>query len=660
MTDSSMRKRLGQYFSGNKVANLLVNLCALTGGEFVIDPMAGVGDMLASAIQTGVPAENTNGIEIDPDAGNQCKARIAPGKVYIGDAFSTEPYLAMRRTAWDLVITNPPYVRYQSMGKFESGDIHLKSAKETRRSLSELVDRIDHLLENERACFQQIIRYYSGLSDLAVPAWLLCAALTQTGGRIAMVVPESWMSRDYAISIKYMLMKFFDIEYMVEDLNSVWFPNAMVKTNLLIAKRVQYRESVNDLRESVYKHIRLGAGLVGDNSLVEKLVVNGKKGYEALKSLLNSNVNVSGENFEIRHIQLSNLPSELSTSLPYKKLLKKLEPQLVRTTTTSIPKEIIDVLRKDVTSANLAEIGDWGFQVGQGLRTGANGFFYTRLEMSEGAADYLVTDKIFNECMISVDHRFTVPAFRYQSDACDQLVISKARLSHRLLYIYEDIYDADGHIKDDVDAQLAQHISIAENTPIEINGKHSLIPELSAVKPNVRNAETQDGLTRRHWFMLPVLTNRHTPQLCISRVNYKNSRCYLIADEGIVVDANFSTLWLVTGDKSQIYAMFALLNSTWTQSYLETIATVMGGGALKVEASQIRKLLFPFPTNKLITSLSLLGKRLSDEDNSERSKIMLDIDYTILKSLLSGCDIDEKIVALQAYLQSKINARKRK
>ena len=97
-------------------------------------------------------------------------------------------------------------------------------------------------------------------------------------------------------------------------------------------------------------------------------------------------------------------------------------------------------------------------------------------------------------------------------------------------------------MQDDVNEHLAKHIIIAENIPIESNGKLTHFPELSAVKPNIRNAETSGGLMNRQWFMLPILTNRHTPQLCISRVNYKNARCFLIADEGIVVDANFSTL----------------------------------------------------------------------------------------------------------------------
>ena len=65
MTDAITKKRLGQYFSGNKVANLLVKLCSLTGGEFVIDPMAGI-EICTAAIQTGIPAEKISGIEIDP------------------------------------------------------------------------------------------------------------------------------------------------------------------------------------------------------------------------------------------------------------------------------------------------------------------------------------------------------------------------------------------------------------------------------------------------------------------------------------------------------------------------------------------------------------------------------------------------------------------
>src|SRR5207248_7856006 len=48
-----------------------------------------------------------------------------------------------------------------------------------------------HLDAGERDLFLHCARSYSGLADLAVPAWLLCASRVAIGGRIALVVPRS-------------------------------------------------------------------------------------------------------------------------------------------------------------------------------------------------------------------------------------------------------------------------------------------------------------------------------------------------------------------------------------------------------------------------------------------------------------------------------------
>lgn len=658
MTDAAIKKRLGQYFSGDKVADLLVRLCSLTGKEHVIDPMAGDGDMLAAAIKCGLPEKNVSGIEIDPNAGNRCKQRICTGNIHVGDAFSPKSYSAFNRIAWDLVITNPPYVRYQSMAVYKKDGIRLKSAKETRQSLSKLVNGLNHLDSDEKSCFQRIIQNYSGLSDLAVPAWILCAALTQAGGRIAMVVPESWISRDYALSIKYMLLKFFDIEYIVEDVNSVWFPSVLVKTNLLVAKRVQYRKELSEIGNSTYKYIRLSAGLIGEHSLVDKLTVDEETGYTALASLLKPSQDTFEEGFDVKNIKLNTFLSEMSASQAHENLLQKLEPHRINSVKASLPTELQEVMGNSVVPANLADFGTWGVQVGQGLRTGANKFFYAELSKSDDGVDYLAIDKLFGKRALPVAQKYSLPAFRYQGDACGELVISKCMLSHRLLYIQEDFYDDAGNLRNEADAPLAKYIVRAEKTPVEINGQLTRLPELSAVKPNIRNSDVLGNPIRR-WYMLPTLSDRHIPELCISRVNYKNTRCFLIADRGIVVDANFSTLWTVTGGEKQTYAMFALLNSAWVQSYLETIATVMGGGALKVEASHIRKLLLPLPTDELIAALYRLGRCLAEEPVSKSEEILFEIDNTVIQSLLDSSDSPEKCTALRSYLQSKVNGRQR-
>ncbi len=658
MTDAATKKRLGQYFSGGKVANLLIRLCSLDGSEYVIDPMAGNGDMLTAAVGMGISENHVYGIEIDPDAGCQCKKRVSESHIFIGDAFSPISYTSFNRMEWDLVITNPPYVRYQAMSGFENDGLCLKTAKETRQSLSKMVNEMAHLDSDERACFHRIIKNYSGLSDHAVPAWILCAALTRIGGQLAMVVPESWISRDYALSIKYLLLKFFDVEYIVEDSNSAWFPDVLVKTNLLVAKRIPIRKNFDAIQDSAYKHIRFSAELNGDYSLIGKLTIDGETGYAALDNILDSKRDVIGEGFEVRNIHLTSLLSEMSASPVFGKLLQKLEPHTTGLAKAALPTGLRDVMGKSIASINLTDLDAWGFQVGQGLRTGANKFFYTELSESDGDIDYLVTDSLFDKIIIPVAQKYSLPTFRYQSDACGGLVISKPLLSHRLLYIQDGFYHANGNLRDNRDAPLEKHISNAEKLPIELNGKKTYFPNLSAVKPNVRKSMISDGISRG-WFMLPPLADRHQPQLCLSRVNYKNARCCLIAEQGIVVDANFSTLWTASQDRMRIYAVFALMNSIWVQSYLETTATIMGGGALKVEASHIRKLLLPHPTDKLIVALYRLGVRLAEADFSEHENLLKEINYAVIQSLSDDADVHEKCSALWTYLQSKVNGRQR-
>lgn len=631
MTQAPLKKRLGQYFSGEKVAELLVDMCSLSGGESVIDPMAGNGDMLAAAISAGVTAENVYGIEIDPEAGHKCEASFELGSVYVGDAFSAEPYISFGRTSWDLVITNPPYVRYQSMKNYEGSGVVLKNATEIRNSLSRIVNSVKGLQEKEKACLQRIIKSYSGLSDMAVPAWILCAALTMQGGTLAMVVPESWISRDYALTIKYMLLKFFDVQYIVEDLNSAWFPDVLVKTNLLVAKRIPFRDNLITAQDLTYKQVKLSATLIGECSLIDGLVFQGHTGRDGFMKLLHDDVDASGDGFDMKHISMGDLISELTAS----HLLDKLEPGSLDIAKATIPKVLIDIVGS-VPSA-VVDISAWGFEVGQGLRTGANRFFYTTLSRHDCGYDCVETNDIFGNCVIPVPQKYSLPSLRYQNDIKGSFVADVSLLPHRLLYIQEVI---------PYGSALAAHIAEAKTLPIENTGIITTFPELSAVKSNIR----QD----RDWYMLPALMNRHLPQLSISRVNYKNTRCIKIAD-GVVVDANFSTLW--SKSKQEAFAMFGLLNSSWVQAYFESIATVMGGGALKVEATHIRRLLIPFPNEALVDKLSRLGKHLADTGADD---ILREIDRTVLRALLNASDVSRQESALREYVQLKGNARQRK
>lgn len=261
VNSSERKKRLGQYFTGNKLAHLLAVIADCPGAKTVLDPMCGSGDMLLAANDIYRESQ-LYGIEIDSYAMGLCKDNFISRKnkpfLYEGNAFSWSTISRLPTHEFDLVITNPPYVRYQSMASNSYENVKLPDAESVRKGLLEIAKNLDSLSGEDRHLFTSIIEGYSGFSDLAVPSWILCAMLTAPGGTIAMVVPESWLSRDYASPIQYLLLKLFKIRWVIEDANSVWFNDALVKTNLLVAKRIKYAENWQEVcHGNDYLHVLL-------------------------------------------------------------------------------------------------------------------------------------------------------------------------------------------------------------------------------------------------------------------------------------------------------------------------------------------------------------------------------------------------------------------
>ena len=113
-----------------------------------------------------------------------------------------------------------------------------------------------------------------------------------------MVVPETWLNREYAKPIQYLLLKAFDVLAIARDVNACWFDNALVRTCLIVAKK----KKIVPLSEATGEKtlfIDLGAGLVGERSLVDNLTWNGLSGEKALMDLLTSEVNATDNDFTL-------------------------------------------------------------------------------------------------------------------------------------------------------------------------------------------------------------------------------------------------------------------------------------------------------------------------------------------------------------------------
>ena len=156
--------------------------------------------------------------------------------------------------------------------------------------------------------------------------------------------------------------------------------------------------------------------------------------------------------------------------------------------------------------------------------------------------------------------------------------------------------------------------------------------------------------------MLPSFKSRHVPDLFIARINNKHPKAILNANQKILIDANFSTIWLVNElSKIDKYAVLAILNSTWVYCLMEMTATVMGGGALKLEATHLRSIPIPnFLPNEL-TIFSQLGKRLVDNQSSASS--LEEIDDYMMEILFGEKTKLQKLVELKRIKNQKLSQR---
>ena len=125
---TAQRKALGQFFTGVPLGKLLAHIALDPGTATVLDPMAGHGDLLdatwEAANDRGIAIERLDGIET-----RRTHCLCMPGPAF-EDCWNSQQFLAAHLhrqrirsrgsgptescEGYDLVITNPPYVRYQA------------------------------------------------------------------------------------------------------------------------------------------------------------------------------------------------------------------------------------------------------------------------------------------------------------------------------------------------------------------------------------------------------------------------------------------------------------------------------------------------------------------------------------------------------------------
>ena len=633
------RKRLGQYFTGLPLGTLLAHLALLPETRTVLDPMAGHGDLLdatwEAATQRGIPLLRLDGVEVDTATAEVCRRRLAhiagtdptPTRAIVhGDAFVPSTMAALPQSTYDLVITNPPYVRYQVASTNE--------ADRTRAGLSTTLSAVQS--GEDAYVWRALAEGYSGLADLSVPAWLLAAAMVRPGGRLALVVPATWRSREYADVVRYLMLRCFELQCIVSDRQPGWFSDALVRTHLIVARRSVAMDAARTLgqrtRWPTPPWVEIASQAAREGSLVGALA--GSAAAEAdFAARLYSGSFHEGPAVSTRRFDLAHEAAAVERRAGRRRWFRKLEARTAdlplfadaRTVAaTTVPDVLADLLPRDIPAGALSNLADAGIAVGQGLRTGCNGFFYVTARGPTRRGEILIeASPLFGRHLFAVPAATLRPVLRRQAEVADveaERVPDGRVLDLRAWVLPEDmdsvraardIYFCAGQSQPKVmTSALAGYVQAATATYVGGTNGARPIPDLSAVRTNARPARS--GRTPpRFWYMLPDFAPRHLPAVFVPRVNHQVPRAVANLDPPLVVDANFSTFWMSRGGWT-CHALTALLNSGWCRATMEALGTPLGGGALKLEAAQLRNMPIPVLTDAMKTELDVAGRGLSD------------------------------------------------
>lgn len=654
------RKELGQFFTGMPLGRILANLAVGNETHSLIDPMAGSGDLLDAALEVatdlGGRIDRLDAIEIDEPTAAICKRRmygvckahgISPSVIQ-GDAFSRDNLSALPQPGYDLVITNPPYVRYQSLnGRAENVRQGLLSMTESRLSGS------------ARDIWKALAAGYSGLADLSVPAWLLSAALVKPGGRLALVVPATWRSRAYADVIRYLLLRLFELELVVEDTQPGWFSDALVRTHLIVARRLSDDEAAIKLSERVAWRDALWVQVAPEASAEWSLVGDAFPGEKPESDFARwcrgpNRCDVAG--IAARRFSLEAEWQALWQQAAGRSWFKNLEqaaPDEARSrknysVTASIPEALRDLLPPKFEGSSLQGLDDGGVRAGQGLRTGCNRFFYAGLvEEGDGGESLVEVDDALGGNILSVPSETLRPVLHRQTDLnawssgrppATRVFDLRRMILPEDLSAIRDPWRGDRLTQESLPAvmpdELAAHVRIAGTTTLGSSENRRPIADLSAVRTNVRPA--RGGALPRFWYMLPDFMPRHLPQVFVPRIIHETPKVYANSEQPILIDANFSTFW-DDRDRWTSGGLAAFLNSAWCRAIMEATGTPLGGGALKLEAVHLRRMPVPRLESRLVKSLNEASKCENEAQRSRRA------DRIVLRALLSGNPSDVEI-----------------
>ncbi|WP_180838911.1 N-6 DNA methylase [Variovorax sp. RO1] len=216
VADALRRRNLGIYYTPMHAATILAKWAIRDVKDFVLEPSFGGCALLSSAVArlselgSHAPAAQLQGYDVDSQAFSHLRELFPDDEdlrqFTLADFLKVHP---QRRTA-NVILANPPFVAYRQMSS------------------------------DQRDTIQEWRRLYSGGFSMEAALWLYFLAhslqFLQEGGRIAFVLPSSYLASNYAAPVRTRLEQLFRTIRVVEVNERLFLSSgAQERTCLLLA-----------------------------------------------------------------------------------------------------------------------------------------------------------------------------------------------------------------------------------------------------------------------------------------------------------------------------------------------------------------------------------------------------------------------------------------
>jgi adenine-specific DNA-methyltransferase len=202
------RYRIGQFFTPPAIADLMGEAVRDVSPQTVLDPGVG-GGVLLRAVGEG---PKLFGLDIDEKAVALARASLnAPHELAVGDFLAPLTW-PLSETAFDAIISNPPYVRHHNLGAETKALAHHYSAK----------------LDTK----------VSSLSGSYVYFFLEALLRLNEGGRLVFITPTEFLDVRYGQAVKEALLSMCDIdEVIVLEMHELAFEGVLTTSAITVATK---------------------------------------------------------------------------------------------------------------------------------------------------------------------------------------------------------------------------------------------------------------------------------------------------------------------------------------------------------------------------------------------------------------------------------------